>query len=146
MSPRFPPPPPLGPMFQFPGGRWCDLQRAIVFDSWLTWRHALPGRRTERLQLESEQVRNIATLARLITVAHGKLSRLRPKDSPFRVQRWWDPHDSKWSHGRRCIIEITPRACEDWLHLLPADRVLSVARTAQVAELLLLKCPRARGE
>jgi hypothetical protein len=139
MNGKFPVPPPGGPIFRFPGGRWCYLHRAIVFDSWLNWSHALPARRSEQVQLRSEQVRNIATLARLITTAQGRLSKLRAKECPFLVHQWWSPNDPKWSHGRRCVIEITPREADEWLPLLPADRVRSAARSTHIAELLLIR-------
>lgn len=138
----FSPPGPQEDGFRMPGGRWCLLQRSIVYNSWLSWGQAIAPT-ARRRPLSRDQVMHIAKLARILSAAQRSVTRLRPQSSPFRVQRWWDPDDPQWSHGRRCLLSIEGLGVSEWLVHLPSTHVIHSARGPQAAEVLLLRSPLA---
>lgn len=89
--------------------------------------------------LTIEAIRGIARLARLTNNAYKQNYTARLHDTPFRVQRWWDPTDPQWSHGRRALISIDRLDADDWIHLLSPHEVRAARRSQHVAEVLLLR-------
>lgn len=132
---------PPGDAFRLPGGRLCSPQRAIVFNSWLTWKDALSSQ--IRRPLSRDQAMAIGKLARILTNTHKAAFHARPRQSPFKVYRWWNPDDPSWSHGRRCLIGVDHICTDDWLPLLPDTHVIHRAKGAHLAEVLLLRSPLA---
>jgi hypothetical protein len=95
--------------FQAPDGAWYYSFRAIVLDSWLLWRDALPPELALRQQLSQPVSDNITALARRLHCFHQSLPDYRQlTDSPFVVTRWWDPSDEDpfWNQGRSCLFRL----------------------------------------
>jgi len=92
--------------FHHPVGGWYLIDRAITYDNWLTWRHALPclGHLRNRLPVETSDV--IIALALKIDSLYQELPGFASLASPpFEVIRWWDPlAQDEWSTGRRCLL------------------------------------------
>lgn len=88
--------------FIFPGGRPCALHRAVVFNSWLLWRDALPEDPCTWDRLQRRQVHAIGKLAQQLRV-------LRREARPgWRVLQWWDPRHEAWASGRRLLLDVGP--------------------------------------
>jgi hypothetical protein len=86
--------------FTFPGGRGCALHRAVVYNSWLLWRDALPEDPHTWQSLARPQVHAIGKLAQ-------QLQSLRREARPgWRVLQWWDPRHEAWSSGRRLMLDV----------------------------------------
>lgn len=103
--------------FLHPGGEWFYVFRALSLDSWLTWRHALPASPASRSMLTIAEAVWIETLGDALHRVHQTLrgySRL--SDTPFVVQRWYDPHDpgTPWAEGRRCRFSLKDTSPEDF--------------------------------
>jgi hypothetical protein len=95
--------------FCHPSGGWYLLDRAITYDSWLTWRHALPGDRQLRNCLPVAVGEAITALALRLDSLHQQLPGYRDLwDCPFVVSRWWDPDaaDEDRRSGRCCLLRI----------------------------------------
>lgn len=93
--------------FQGPTGEWFSVYRAIVLDSWLTWKDALPERPLRR-PIGEEVAKSITALAQKIHGAHIQLPDYRRlSSSPFRVGRWWDPLAAdEWSTGTKVLLRL----------------------------------------
>jgi DNA-binding transcriptional MocR family regulator len=107
--------PPEEPWFRHPCGKDYLLLRALTLDNWLTWGDALPSNPQSWPLLESGHAEWIEALARLLdrTLLFARPAAARLGYSPFRVDRWFDPHDpgTVWSEGRICrfaVDEVSP--------------------------------------
>lgn len=95
--------------FQLPDGTWLPVRRAIVYDSWLLWMHALPGLPATRRRLKACHVRRIVRLGEALHQMHQRLPHYRTlDDTPFRVRCWFDPAslEPEFRTGGRCSIRI----------------------------------------
>lgn len=95
--------------FQLPNGLWYSTLRAIAFDGWLLWRHALPEDMQLWPQLSQPVFETIEVLAQRIHNLHQLFPDYkRLADSPFRVSMWWDPSDDSgdWCNGDRVQLKI----------------------------------------
>lgn len=95
--------------FLYPNGQWMYAFRALVTDSWLLWRDALPANPASRALLSAPQVTWIEVLGDALHRIHQTLpGYAQLEDSPFEVRRWLDPHDSgtPWHEGRRCHLRL----------------------------------------
>lgn len=103
--------------FEHPTEGWLLLCRAIAFDSWVLWRHALPADRDGREMLNEPTATRIACLAERIHAVHQQMpgySHLA--DTPFSFSRWWDPRaPGEWALGGRCSFGIRDQDTEDVL-------------------------------
>jgi hypothetical protein len=112
--------------FRHPDGRLLHRCRAIVYDSWLLWSHALPESSALWPQLEQEQADAITALAGRLQAMHRTLpgySKL--DDSPFRVSAWWDPSDADWADGDRVRFRLGDWQADELALKLPGARALS---------------------
>lgn len=132
--------------FQMPDGSWHYTLKAVVQDSWLFWKHALPAEPELRQLLDDEAVTGITELATAIHLAHQRFANYRDlDDSPFTVGQWWDPSDSTgdWSSGQRVLLRIQGRSAEDLLHgLRGRGQLQGVVISDRWAELRLRHHPR----
>lgn len=130
-----------GDEFQLPDGSWAYTLKAIVTDSWLLWRHALPEDLTLRCQLDDVAVGGITALANHLHTAHTHFPDYKQlDDSPFEVSCWWDPSDTsgQWSAGTRLLARVDGyQACELTQHLAKAARLVVVARSPRWVEISL---------
>lgn len=103
--------------FHHPVDGWLLLDRAITFDSWITWRHALPPARAARQLLTKSVSSAIAALAHELHLVHQRMaSYAELSTTPFLVPRWWDPYaDDRWSTGELCLFCIEGAATEEIL-------------------------------
>jgi hypothetical protein len=95
--------------FQATDGQWHPVLRAVVFDSWLLWQHALPDDLHLRAQLTPQAEQGIRELGAAVHEAHQHFPDYkRLVDTPFRVSRWWDPTDDtgEWSSGHRLLCRV----------------------------------------
>jgi len=95
--------------FLAPDGQWYSVFRAVVFDSWLLWRDALPAEQDLRQQLTWDPYQEIMQLGRQLHLFHQTMPTYRGLTvSPFHVTRWWDPSDSdeQWNSGRSCLFHM----------------------------------------
>lgn len=95
--------------FLAPDGQWYSVFRAVVFDSWLLWKDALPSEQDLRQQLTWDAYQEIMQLGRQLHLFHQTMPTYRGLTvSPFHVTRWWDPSDSdeQWNSGRSCLFHM----------------------------------------
>ena len=95
--------------FLAPDGEWYSIFRAVVFDSWMLWKDALPPELELRALLDQESYDGITSLARKMHALHHRLPDYRClSKSPFNVTAWWDPEntDPEWNTGRSCLFTI----------------------------------------
>lgn len=95
--------------FQGADGQWYSIYRAISFDSWLLWKHALPDDLALRRLLTAEVEATIRRLADALHAAHQHFPDYkRLLDSPFQISHWWDPTDDSgaWSTGGRLLCRV----------------------------------------
>lgn len=97
-------PPPV--MVEMPCGSSFYACRALVRDSWLQWRDALPPEESDWSKLTTPVVETIQALAKEIHHLHRNLPGYKEcNESPFTVGRWWDPDDDEgWQLGGRCLF------------------------------------------
>jgi hypothetical protein len=127
--------------FTFPGGRGCALHRAVVYNSWLLWRDALPEDPYTWQSLRRPQVHAIGKLAQ-------QLQTLRREARPgWRVLQWWDPRHEAWSGGRRLMLDVGVTGPhrrgatiqEVHHHLRRLEHLSCAIRSDRVLEILLLR-------
>lgn len=109
--------------FQSPSGEWFCTLRAITFDSWLLWRHALPEDLYLWRELSHDVYTTIEALARRIHVMHQTFPDYkRLCDTPFVVSRWWDPTDDsgEWAYGDRVLLKIKGYTARDVAQEMPS--------------------------
>lgn len=86
-----------------PNGKTFLLLRAITFDGWLSWKHALSHDASDWHELDAAAVARITAMAQALhaVLDNTQASRLLG-DSPYRVARWWNPpsQDPIWDGGR----------------------------------------------
>lgn len=107
--------------FLSPDGNWYYSFRAIVLDSWLLWRDALPLEPELRQLLDEDIYDSITALARRLHAFHQTLPNYKQlADSPFKVTRWWDPSDDDpfWSKGRSCLFRLDGYTSQDIAYAL----------------------------
>lgn len=93
--------------FCSPTGEWLCTLRAITFDSWLLWRHALPEDLLLWPELTQPVFDSIVLLAQRIHNLHQLLPDYRRlADTPFQVSMWWDPTDDDFAAGDRVQLRI----------------------------------------
>lgn len=94
--------------FLHPIEGWLLLDRAIAYDSWITWRHALPPERESRNSMTPQVCAVIHTLAEALHDIHQSMPGYEDLgQSPLVVPRWWDPEaDDEWSTGRCCLFRV----------------------------------------
>lgn len=94
--------------FLHPSHGWYLLSRAIVHDSWLSWRLAIPDDRYARRSMPLHVSTSIAMLAHGIHGVHETIPGYEDlDDNPFHVPRWWDPSaDDEWNTGCRILFRI----------------------------------------
>lgn len=113
--------------FQGPDGQWFSIYRAIVLDSWLTWKDALPGHcRNQRLS--TEVACTITALTQRIHAAHMQLPDYRRlSSSPFQVIRWWDPFaKDRWNTGAKVLLRLEHYSAQRLMAKIPSRLQLAV--------------------
>lgn len=87
---------------------WLLVDRAVTFDSWITWRHALPPLPEDRSRLTTEISVSITALGQALHDLHIVLPGYELLGStPFSIPRWWDPGATDcWGSGRCCLFRI----------------------------------------
>jgi len=109
--------------FRTPSGEWYATLRAIAFDGWLLWKHALPEEHYHWSALSQEAFANIETLAKRIHNFHQLFPDYRRLcDTPFKVSRWWDPSDDTgdWAGGSRVLLRINGYTARDIQQEIPS--------------------------
>lgn len=126
--------------FQGPNGDWFSIHRAIVFDSWLTWKDALPGHPISG-RLDEDVAATITVLAQKIHTAHALMPEYRRlADTPFRVGRWWDPSATDaWSTGSKVLIRLEHYSAQRFASKLPGR--LNLKAKAQSENWLVISLP-----
>jgi hypothetical protein len=102
--------------FQTPSGEWFTTLRAIAFDGWLLWKHALPEDPLLWPAMDHDVFVTIEALARRVHSLHQLLPDYRRlTDTPFAVSRWWDPTDDtgEWLTGERALLRINGYTARD---------------------------------
>ena len=110
--------------FCHPLDGWLLLDRAVVYDSWISWRHVLPRGSRDCRTLKPETNAAILALAGELHAIHQRLPGYRDLgQSPFRVTRWWDPHGgAPWAGGGFCIFSLDGCSSDAFIvHWLPAQ-------------------------
>ena len=108
--------------FLAPDGQWYSIFRAVVFDSWMLWKDALPPELELRALLDQESYDGITSLARKMHALHHRLPDYRClSKSPFNVTAWWDPEntDPEWNTGRSCLFTIDGYTSKEFISYLP---------------------------
>ena len=108
--------------FQAPDGGWYCTLRAIAFDGWLLWRHALPDDSALWPELTAEVFETIEVLGKRIHNLHQLLPDYRRlSDTPFKVSRWWDPTDDsgEWICGDRVLLRLNGYTAQDIQQMTP---------------------------
>lgn len=110
--------------FLHPIDGWLLLDRAVVYDSWISWRQVLP-RGSRDCRALNEDVNNaILALAAELHAIHQLIPGYRQLgESPFQVTRWWDPAaGDPWNSGRLCIFSLADCSSGDFIiHWLPGE-------------------------
>jgi hypothetical protein len=115
--------------FRMPNGEIYYVLRSIVYDSWLTWKDALPELTEQRTLLDQETVDNITKLGSSLHSFHQSLPDYRPLTrTPFKVTRWWDPEDrdERWNGGSACLFSMTDYSATDLVRLIQKKTELAV--------------------
>ncbi|MEB3319331.1 MAG: hypothetical protein VKI63_00130 [Cyanobium sp.] len=129
--------------FRFPAGGYCPLDRAIVYNSDLTWRQALPKHGSLWSSLQSQQVAGIARLARALR-DRELTTRIASswRQRPWQVMQWWNPLTADWSSGRRALLKPRDHSLTEALEFLAPSPELRVApRSCDLVEVLVLRAP-----
>ena len=114
--------------------------RAICYDSWLTWGHALPGDPALEEQLTEEIERNIRNLAVNLHQIHRQHPDYKRTDSnPFTVTQWWDPDaESPWNTGMAVLFRFEGLSAAQWIESKPRRNPLILrAASEQFVEAFL---------
>lgn len=109
--------------FRTPSGEWFCTLRAIAFDGWLLWKHALPDDILLWRDLNDDVFNTVEALARRIHNLHQLLPDYRRlSDTPFKVSRWWDPTDDtgEWCFGDRVLLRINGYTARDVSQEIPS--------------------------
>ncbi len=92
--------------FLHPSLGWQLVVRAIAYDSWIHWRHALPKDRAGRQRLTEPIAQAITQLATAIDRVHQRLPGYQQLGHcPFRFHSWWNPRaEGPQAEGRLCLF------------------------------------------
>lgn len=109
--------------FLHPFDGWLLMERSVVFDSWISWRHVLPAGRRDCQAMTAEINQAILTLASGLHQVHQRLPGYRDLgESPFRVSRWWDPQaEQPWSSGSTCVFCLDGCTSDQFIALWSPD-------------------------
>lgn len=115
-------------MVTLPSGESVYACRALVRDSWLQWRDALPPDQEDWVGLTDEIVRAVEELARGLHHLHRNLPGYKQcNESPFTVSRWWDPTDDEgWQQGLFCLFKFEGQTAESLIAALPRKTALKL--------------------
>jgi hypothetical protein len=131
--------------FLHPLDGWLLLDRAVVYDSWISWRHVLPRGSRDCQALSGEVNNAILALAAELHAIHQRLPSYRDLgESPFHVTRWWDPFsEDSWSSGKLCIFSLDGLSSDEFIvHWLPVESDLHLeALSDTYVRARLLKVP-----
>lgn len=124
--------------FQHPSEGWLLIDRTIVFDSWILWRHALPIDRPGRMMLHARAATLITALAERLHTIHLRMPGYGDLgDTPFVFNRWWNPHsDDESSDGSCCVFRIKGQTSEAITNAFHDARVGNLTLTALSGELM----------
>ena len=112
--------------FQTPSGQKFLMIRSIVYDSWITWREALPDDTEQHALLSHDVYNNIVELAGRVHKLHQSLPGYKQTtESPFQFVLWWDPTDTdeNWNSGKVCRFMINDYSADDLIHYNSLKRV-----------------------
>lgn len=137
------------PSFLHPNGEVYLLLRAVTLDNWITWKDVLPKNPQSWAHLGEYQASWIEPLAaalnRVLECAMPGAARLG--ESPFRVDRWFDPHDpnTPWEEGRCCQFSVMEMDAHHFVakgrKLIPADQLSLAVNPAGWIQAELLAVP-----
>lgn len=130
--------------FRTPDGEWYATLRAIAFDGWLLWRHALPEDHTLWPNLTHSVFETIQLLGQRIHNLHQLFPDYRRlSDTPFQVSCWWDPSDrsGEWTHGDRVLLRILGYTARDVEQEVPPRLKSSLMLTAKSTHWLEVRLP-----
>jgi hypothetical protein len=116
--------------FRTPAGEVYSTHRAVTYDNWLLWIHALPDNPELWRRMDEAAFATIQVLGKRLHLLHQMLPNYRRlSDTPFTVSRWWDPLDNEddWHLGGRCLLRIDGFSCRQ-LPLDAAPKLGLVAR------------------
>ena len=106
-------------IFLVPTGQKFLTIRAIIYDSWIMWKDALPCDKEHHSLLSHDVYNNIIELATRIHKLHQSLPTYKgTSETPFEFVLWWDPTDpdKDWSTGKTCRFMIEDYSAQDLLH------------------------------
>jgi hypothetical protein len=108
--------------FHHPTEGWLLLERSVVFDSWISWRHVLPPGMRDCRQMSAAVNQAILSLAAALHEVHQRLPDYRSLgDSPFRVARWWDPSsEAPWNTGAACLFQVDGYTSDQFISFVPS--------------------------
>ncbi len=134
--------------FRFPAGGYCPLDRAIVYNSDLTWRQALPKHGSFWGALQTQQIVGIARLARALRELELTTRVASPwRQRPWQVMQWWDPLAGDWTSGRRALLKPRHHTVAEALDfLIPSSQLRAAARFSDLVEVLVSRRPTRRSE
>lgn len=103
--------------FHHPFDGWLLMERSVVYDSWLSWRHVLPRGQRDCSAMTAEVNQAITSLAGGIHQVHQRTPGYRDLgESPFQVLRWWDPHGGPpWSSGSACLFWVSGYSSDEFI-------------------------------
>lgn len=131
--------------FRFPSGRDCPLDRAIVFNGNITWRHALTKQSHHWVGLRLEHVAGIARLARVLQdIERGMGPAKRWSPACWHVLQWWEPSLENWSSGRRALITPLRHGPLAALELLERSPLRTALRGSSIEVLIPRRLSRQR--
>ena len=109
--------------FFHPIDGWLLMERSVVFDSWISWRHVLPDGYRDCQAMTAEVNEAILVLAAGIHRVHQKMPGYRDLgESPFHVSRWWDPRSEQpWSSGTTCVFRLEGCTSDQFIDLWSPD-------------------------
>ena len=120
-------------MVELPCGSSVYACRALVRDSWLQWRDALPPEESDWSGLTEPIVDTIQILAKAIHQLHRNLPGYKQcEESPFTVSRWWDPEDNEgWQLGGRCLFRFKDTTALELINGLPRKTQLELVQISE---------------
>lgn len=109
-----------------PCGDSVLVTRALVKDSWLQWKDALPDEEELWPQLTPEAVVAITALAKALHGMHRSMKGYKNCDeSPFTVGRWWDPTgDDDYESGKFALLKFSDLTAANLRLLVPRSSQL----------------------
>jgi hypothetical protein len=133
--------------FFHPFDGWLLMERSVVFDSWISWRHVLPIGRRDCREMTAEINQAILTLAGGLHQVHQRLPGYRDLgESPFRVSRWWDPFaEYPWNTGGTCVFRLDGCTADQFIALWsPSDSPVELEPTHELTIKAAIRSARPR--